>query len=94
MTTPSETAIKLACERAGVDHEDCKNLHPRSTSFKAIHAHARDIERLEPRLCVDPVRAEAERIYRDTLGGLSMTTRELIDLSIRRGAELRAEGMI
>jgi len=87
--TPSEIAIKLACERAGVGHEYYKKLPPYTTSFKAILAHARDIERWEPHLCVDPIRAEAERMVE--AWDYDPAANNLVDLvksAIRRGREM------
>ena len=90
MTTPSETAIKLACERAGLEYDEYCICRYSFDANKAILAHACDIERLEPHLCVDPVRAEAERIRdqweNDEIGGVV----DAIELGIRRGMEMKA----
>lgn len=62
---PSEQAIKLACERARIDYNVFGGSALSITTKRAITAYACDIERWEPELCVDPVRAEAERIVEE-----------------------------
>ena len=90
LKTPSEQAIKLACERAGLRYEAYMAHDLPSLTDHAILAHARDIERLEPHLCVDPVLAEAERIYEEWSKQSFAPVLDTIELAIRRGMEMKA----